>query len=103
MIKNIDQNATKIYTDVKTYIEEKSQIDVKHLIKEFPKEKPESSANVTSDDKIELSNTAKNAAQNAAKEVAKEQANAPEAPKPEMPVSTPEKTGTSAENLDTYF
>jgi len=101
MIKNIDQNTAKIYTDVKTYIEEKSQIDVKHLIKEFPKDKPENDANVISNDNVELSNNAKNAAQNAAKEAAKEQAFTPETPKAEKPA--PEKSETSAENLDTYF
>jgi len=94
MIKNIDQNTTKIYPDVKTYIEEKSQIDVKHLLKVLPDEKPENETK----DNVELSNNAKNAAQNAAKEQAYVP---PEAPKAEKP--TPEKTDASSENLDTYF
>jgi len=80
MIKNINKNVPTFYPDVKTYIEVKSQIDVKHLAK------------VVSD-KVELSDDAKNAAQ--------DQYGATVTPKPEKP--TPQTADVPAESLDTYF
>jgi len=84
MIKNINQNAPKFYPDVKTYIEEKSQIDVKHLAK------------VVSD-KVELSNNAKNSAKNNTQEPVYTP------PVTKSDSENPDTEKTAPENLDTYF
>ena len=81
MIKKIDQNVTTFYPDLKTYIEEKSRIDVKELTKIIS-------------DNVELSNNAKNATQ--------EPHYVAVAPKADNATEDTVEVPTS-DGLDTYF
>ena len=82
MIKNINKSESLFKPEIRTYIEAKAQIDVKHLAIVVP-----------DNDKVELSDSAKNAAQ--------DWQFMPIEPKSDRPM--PENADIPTERLDIYF
>ena len=94
MIKQINPNEAKFYTDVKTYIEEKSHIDVKGLTKVIS-------------DKVELSPDAKNPEAKPVEQKPADEKPADQAPNAVLTINDTNKTVdppiTEKKGLDTYL